>query len=158
LIGVVGVFGVFTGDFFGDGFAAVVVFAVEIGTGFETALLVDGFSTCFTGAFVVPFVCPCDGPDAFLSSPFAGFATSFFRLDVSSFLFASIVGVIVGVSTAASGIVSSITELFFLAPTSAASDCFLSAVSFGCSSSSILKLVLRFDKLGSPLVSLFSPN
>jgi hypothetical protein len=130
-----------------------------MGAGFETVLLVDGFSTCFTGAdFVVPFVCPCDDPDAFLFSTFAGFVASFFRLDVSSFLLASIVGVIVGVSTAASGMVFSITELFFLASTSAAIDCFLSAVSFGCSSSSILKLVLRFAKLGSPLVSLFRPS
>lgn len=61
----------------------------------------------------------------------------------------------VGVSIAASGIASVITELFFLAASSLATCSLLSAIAPE-SSSSILKLVLRFDRLGSPLVSLRS--
>lgn len=63
-----------------------------------------------------------------------------------------------GVSIADSGIASSITELFFLASYSEAIVSFLARVSFGLSSSSMLKLVLRFAMLGSPLLSLRSCN
>lgn len=154
LLGVVGVLG--RGDFkllVGEALGGTEVFAVDIGAGFAV-LSAAGFSTAFaTAGFEVPFVCA--GGGAFFSSFCAtGFTSSFFRcpLPRPNCLSTSIEGV----SIALSGIVSSTNELRFLASNSEAIDCFLSVVSFGLSCSSILKLVLRFDKLGSPLVSLFN--
>jgi hypothetical protein len=157
LLGVVGVFG--SGDFrllVGEAFDVAVVFAVDIGAGlvvFTTA----GFSTAFAAAgFELPFVWDV-GAAAFFSSLGATcFIFSFLSspLPRPNCLSTSIDGV----SIAVSGIVSSTIELRFLASSSVAIDCFRSFVSFGLSCSSILKLVLRFDKLGSPLVSLFNPN
>jgi hypothetical protein len=156
LLGVVGVLG--SGDFrlfVGDALGAVDVFVVEIGASF-VVLLAAGFSTVFaTGGLEFPF--ECDVEAAFFSSLDAiGFTISFLArpLPRPNCLSTSIDGVSITVS----GIVSSTNELRFLAPNSEAIDCFLSRVSLGLSASSILKLVLRFDMLGSPLVSLFNPN
>ena len=150
-LGVVGVFGVFGagGDLivFGDGFGGAVVFVVDIGAGRPVNLLEGGLSTVFpVVTFVLlPFVCPFNAtlPAAvFLSlvSPLSCLSTS-----------------IDGVSTATSGIVSSITVLLFLSSNSEAIDCFRSAVALGWSSASILKLVRRLAMLGSPLFSRFNP-
>ena len=158
-LGVVGVFGA-AGDLvvLGDGFDAEAVFAVEIGAGREVDLLKDGLSTAFSAvAGFFPFICPFEVAllaAAFLGSIFSatGFVTPLFP--PPSCLSASTGGV----STATSGIVSSTKMLFFRASSSVAIDCFRSAVVCGCSSSSILKLPLRFAMLGSPLLSLFNPD
>lgn len=158
--GVVGVLGA-AGDLvvLGDGFDAAAVFAVDIGAGRAVNLLEDGLSTVFivVALLLLPIVCPFDAvllAAAFLRPFFsaADFDTPLFP--PPSCLSTSIGGV----STATSGIVSSTTVLFFRASYSVAIDCFRSAVVCGCSSSSILKLVLRFAMLGSPLFSLFKPN
>ena len=142
---------------------AVEVFAVEIGAGRAVVLLAVACSSFFAAAtdLVLPLVCPFDAPlhvfapllavaTGFLSSGFPKLRASF---PLSPSWLSTSIG---GVSTALSGIVSSITALFCLALISAASESFLSAVASGCSSSSILKLSLRFAILGSPLVSLLS--
>jgi hypothetical protein len=158
-LGVVGVLGA-AGDFvvFGDGLEAADDFAVEIGAGRAVNLLEAGLSTVFPIVIdlLLPFVFPFD--EALLAAaflrPVAPPVVLVPFVSPPNCLSASFEGV----STATSGIVSSITVLFFLASNSVAIDCFRSAVVFGCSSSSILKLVLRFAMLGSPLFSLFKPN
>lgn len=158
-LGVVGVLGA-AGDLiaFGDGFEAADVFAVEIGVGRAENLPEAGLSTLFPVVIdLLPtFVCPLDA---------ALLATVFLRSVAPLVLFVAFVSPpsclstsIEGVSTATSGMVSSITVLFFRTSNSVAIDCFRSAVVFGCSSSSILKLVLRLAILGSPLFSRFKPN
>lgn len=145
----------------GDDFDAVDVFAVDIGVGRPVNLLEDGFSTVFSvvAALLLPFLCAFDAAllaPTFLRStaPFEAFVAFVVLVLLPNCLSTSIDGV----STATSGIVSSITVLFFRASNSEAIDCFRSAVVCGCSSSSILKLVLRFAILGSPLFSRFNPN
>ena len=160
LFGVVGVLG--TGDFFGEGLAEVLVFAVDIGEGLVAVFVAAGFSRVLeVVGFDVPFVCPFDVCPfvAFFSSAFANFFSFHsFPFTASIGFFASTSGVAAGVKIANSGIVSSIMVLCFLADISVARDCFLSAATCGCVSSSILKLVLRFVMLGSPLVSLLNPK
>lgn len=155
----VGVFG--RGDFLGDGWEEMFGFGliVEIGAGLGVGF-VAVFSAVLGAAGFVPFVCPfVVFPAAFFSSTFAfTFGTSFADVLLpasSNVLFGSVTG---GVSMAISGIVSEIAALFFLAFISVAMLCFRSAVSLGCDSSSMLKLVLRFAILGSPEVSLLSPR
>jgi hypothetical protein len=158
-LGVVGVFGA-AGDLvdFGDGFDAEAVLVVEIGAGRAVCLLEDGLSIIFSEVAGLPlFVCPFEAAllaAAFLRPIFSakGFVAPLFP--PPSCLSASTGGV----STATSGIVSSTRALFFRASNSVAIDCFRSAVVCGCSSSSILKLALRFVMLGSPLFSRFNPN
>lgn len=141
----------------GDDFDAVDVFAVDIGVGRPVNLLEEGLSVVFSvvAALLLPVVCPFNA---------ALLAAAFLRSIVPPDVFGAFVSPpnclltsIDGVSTATSGIVSAITVLFFRASNSEAMDCFRSAVVCGCSSSSILKLVLRFAILGSPLFSRFSP-
>ncbi len=114
--------------FFGETFAGLVVFAVEIAAGLEMVLAVVGFSGLLAAAgFPLPLVYPFDGPLAtFFSSTCIGFAVSF-KSPPPSLLSDSCCGV----SIADSGIVSLIAVLFFLASNSVAIDSFRCAVSFG---------------------------
>jgi hypothetical protein len=146
-LGVVGVFG--NGDLVGETFDAMAAFVVDIGAGLSV-----GFPAVLVAAagFEVPFVWPFEvaAPAVFAEVPV--FFNSAFAFGAPNFLsFSS-----EGISIADSGIVSSITELFFLVSNSAAIDSFFARVAFGLSSSSMLKLVLRFAMLGSPLLSLRS--
>jgi hypothetical protein len=162
LLGVVGGFG--NGDFFGEVLDWAIVFAVDIGEGLVIVLIAAGFSTTLAVVgFEAPFVCPFKGAPfvGFLSSDFVGFAVSVvlcLPLGVARGLFSSVFDVPEGVITETSGMVSSIVALCFRAVNSVATDCFLSAMVCGCSSSSMLKLVLLLDRLGSPLGSRFKPN
>lgn len=143
----------------GDDFDAADVFAVDIGVGRPVNLVEEGLSIVFSvvAALLLPFVCPFDAEL---------FAAAFLRFTAPPELFVVFISPppnclstsVNGVSTATSGIVSSITVLFLRASNSEAIDCLRSAVVCGCSSSSILKLALRFAILGSPLFSRFKPN
>jgi len=138
---IVGVFGA-PGDLAAPGEAldAAEVFAIETGAGRVVVLLAEGFPTvpAVAAGLVWPLVFPFDvlpacvvalrvEPMVFFFSSFvsAAFVASFF--ESPNFLSTSVDGV----STAVSGMASPITELFFLALTSAASDSVRSAVAPG---------------------------
>jgi hypothetical protein len=159
-----GVVGVFTAlAVFGEDLGTADVFAVDIAAGRDIGFSVVGRSPFFACAagLELPFAFPFGAPaglaalvvDAavFLVPPFAfpPFEASCFP-SPSCLLFS-----VDGVSIATSGIISSTIRLFLRALNSVAIDSFLIAVAAGSYCSSTLKLSLRFDKLGSPLLSLW---
>lgn len=155
--GVVGVLG--AGDLagLGDGFGLVMVLLVEIAAGTGFVLVEVGFATVLAdGVVVFAGAGPVD-PGLFAPVPLvlllagAVFPETGFPfmglplLFTSSFLSAgSASGVRAGVSKAFSGMVSVIRALFLLASISTFRVSFVSAISFGCVSVSMLKADLRF--------------
>lgn len=139
----------------GDDLDATDVFAVDMAAGRVMGLSVVGFA--WAPALVLPFAHSLEASVlaaplvAFLASPrpLLGFGVP--RLPAPSCLSSSTGGV----STAVSGIIVSTITLFFRALNSSAMDSLCCATIPDSSCSSTLKLSLRFDKLGSPLPSLF---
>jgi hypothetical protein len=159
VVGVLGAGGTLT--FFGDALGATDVFAVDIAAGRLVVLFVVGFSTGFAGAagFELPFALPFTAPPGFVAlltdaSIFLVSSFGFPAFGASRFPPPSCFSTsFIGVSTAVSGMTSSITALFFRARSSVAIDSFVCAVATGSSCSWTLKLSLLFDMLGSPLSS-----
>ena len=161
--GVVGVLGIASFTFLGDALGATDVFAVDIAAGRVIVLSVVGLSDAFArvAVFELPFVLPFEvlglaalpviAAAAFFasSSPLAGLGVP--RLPAPSCLSTSAEGV----SRAFSGMMSSTTTLFLRAMNSSVIDSFLCASTPDSSCSSVLKLSLRFARLGSPLLSRF---
>ena len=153
LLGVVGVLG--TGDcklFFGEVLDVAAALAVDIAAGLLDTLLPADFSLGLEAvAFVSPFV------------P-AGFSMVLLAADLTtSFSFADPLCIAIflsdacGLSIDDSAVVSSARELRCRLPISGRIFCLVSDVSLELSPS-ILKLLLRLDVLGSPLVSLRNPS
>jgi hypothetical protein len=131
----------------GECFGAVDVLAIEIGAGRDVTLLVAGLSP---EALVALLPLEVFGSSFFAALISAGFANSRPRCGIASGTPICLSSSKAGVSAKAdSGIASVTNVLSLLALNSAAMDSFLSAVSFGCSFSSILKLVLLRAMLGS---------
>lgn len=137
----------------GDDLDTTDVFAVDMAAGRVMGLSVVGFDW----ALVLPFALSLEASVlaaplvAFLASPrpLLGFGVP--RFPAPSCLSSSTGGV----STAVSGMIVSTITLFFRALNSSAMDSLCCAIIPDSSCSSTLKLSLRFDKLGSPLPSLF---